>query len=104
MKVQINKRWLNEIEMMFFDTPGTTSLLYPQHRVEIVVCIQSQLVLKIPQPLVIQLFMDKLISADTSFVSEIEISKMVKGKYYLEKILFTESWAKAPAYVYFKPV
>ena len=104
MKVQINKRWLDEIKMKFFDTPDTTSLLYPQHRVEIVECSQTQLVLKIPQPLIIQMLMENIISTDTSVKIQIEISKLVSGNFFLEKILFSVSWAEEPAYVYFKPI
>ena len=79
MKITINGNSLDTISMQFFDYDGGT-LSFPEHRVELVET-EPVLILAMPEKLVIQLFLNELISRDESKPVQIKIGRKKERKY-----------------------
>jgi len=63
MKISINGTYLHKMSMKYFDYDNI-SLSFPEHRVEVISTIATKLILAMPEKLVIQLFLNNMLSKD----------------------------------------
>lgn len=83
---QVNGEYLHKIEINILNTPNS-KLLFPKHRVELIKETEQKLVLLIPAPLIIQMFLEKLLNSKSEII-KIKISNKEESNYKLDKIEF----------------
>jgi len=95
MKISINGKFLHKVSMSFYDA-GNSFLSYPEHRIELIET-SPQLIIGVPEKLVIQLFLDNIIS-----VEQINLVKIKIGKEKIRKCRFLNAKFQYSSYGFSK--
>jgi len=78
MKMSINGTYLHEISMKYFDLKNA-SLRFPEHRVELIGSTGTELILAMPEKLVVQLFLNNILSKNEKMLVKIKIEEKKNG-------------------------
>ncbi|OFY26012.1 MAG: hypothetical protein A2460_03090 [Omnitrophica WOR_2 bacterium RIFOXYC2_FULL_43_9] len=103
MITRINGKATDEIRMKGFNKPDNISIAFPKHRVTVQERTETGIVLKMPQPLVIQMLWDGVIVPDPNRKIKLEITGITSRYYFLRKITFSDGFTEAyPVYLHFE--